>query len=62
MSTAADLKDPSNAASDVYIGAKPVVPDAARVIHGNVKYWPRTDYARIRLWKTGGESPFFIQS
>jgi hypothetical protein len=38
LPTAVDLKDPSNAASDIYIGARPVVTDAPRVIDGDVKY------------------------
>ena len=38
LPTAADLKDPSDANSDIYIGAKPTVTDAPRVIHGEVKY------------------------
>lgn len=38
LPTAADLKDPSNPSSDIYIGAKPVVDTAPRVIHGDVKY------------------------
>jgi hypothetical protein len=38
LPTSAGLKDPSNASSDVYIGVKPVVTDAPRVIHGEVKY------------------------
>lgn len=38
LPTSADLKDPSNAAADVYIGTKPVVTSAPRVIHGEVKY------------------------
>ncbi|WP_372525702.1 hypothetical protein [Piscinibacter sp.] len=32
------LNDPSDSASDIYIGSKPVVTDAPRVIHGDVKY------------------------
>ncbi|HJW12760.1 MAG TPA: hypothetical protein VJ598_13270, partial [Albitalea sp.] len=32
------LNDPSDAASSIYIGSKPVVTDAPRVIHGDVKY------------------------
>jgi hypothetical protein len=38
LPTAADLKDPGDANSDVYIGVKPVVTDAPRVIHGEVKF------------------------
>jgi hypothetical protein len=38
LPTAADLKDPSNASSDVYIGTKPTVTAAPRVIHGDVKF------------------------
>ncbi len=38
LPTSASLKDPSNASSDVYIGAKPAVTSAPRVIHGEVKY------------------------
>jgi len=38
LPTSASLKDPSNPSSDVYIGAKPTVTDAPRVIHGEVKY------------------------
>ena len=38
LPTAADLKDPSDPASDVYIGARPSVTSAPRVIHGEVKY------------------------
>lgn len=38
LPTAADLKDPTNSSSDIYIGAKPTVTTAPRVIHGEVKY------------------------
>lgn len=38
LPTAADLKDPSDAGSDIYIGAKPTVTSAPRVIHGEVKF------------------------
>jgi hypothetical protein len=38
LPTVADLKDPSDPASDIYIGTKPTVTDAPRVIHGDVKY------------------------
>jgi hypothetical protein len=38
LPTDADLKNPSDPASDIYIGAKPTVTDAPRVIHGDVKY------------------------
>lgn len=38
LPTAADLKDPSNPASDIYIGTQPEVTAAPRVIHGEVKY------------------------
>jgi hypothetical protein len=38
LPTAASLKDPSNSASDVYIGTRPTVTAAPRVIHGDVKY------------------------
>jgi len=38
LPTASNLKDPSDSASDVYIGAKPTVTSAPRVIHGDVKY------------------------
>ena len=38
LPTQASLKDPSDSASDVYIGAKPTVTAAPRVIHGDVKY------------------------
>jgi hypothetical protein len=34
----ADLKDPSNPASDIYIGTQPEVTAAPRVVHGEVKY------------------------
>ncbi|MEJ1966884.1 MAG: hypothetical protein WDO56_37235 [Gammaproteobacteria bacterium] len=33
-----DLKDPTDSSSDVYIGTKPTVTAAPRVIHGDVKY------------------------
>lgn len=38
LPTEADLKNPSNPASDIYIGAKPTVNASPRVIHGDVKY------------------------
>lgn len=38
LPTAGDLKDPGNANSDIYIGIRPVVNEAPRVIHGDVKF------------------------
>ena len=38
LPTAADLKNPSDPNSDIYIGDRPTVTDAPRVIHGEVKY------------------------
>jgi hypothetical protein len=38
LPTASVLKDTTDSSSDVYIGAKPVVTTAPRVIHGDVKY------------------------
>jgi hypothetical protein len=38
LPTADDLENPSDPASDIYIGARPTVTDAPRVIHGEVKY------------------------
>jgi hypothetical protein len=38
LPTAAVLKNPSDSGSDIYIGAKPTVTDAPRVIQGEVKY------------------------
>jgi len=38
LPTAADLKNPSDPASDIYVGVRPVVTTAPRVIHGEVKY------------------------
>jgi|GEM_PF-558265 len=38
LPTSASLKNPSDSASDVYIGTKPTVTDAPRVIQGDVKY------------------------
>jgi hypothetical protein len=38
LPTAADLKNPSDPASDIYIGTMPTVTDAPRVIQGEVKY------------------------
>lgn len=38
LPTSSGLKDPSSSSSDVYIGAKPTVTDAPRVIHGVVQY------------------------
>ena len=35
---AGGLHDPSDPASDIYIGSKPVLTDTPRVIHGDVKY------------------------
>lgn len=35
---ASGLKDPSDSASNIYIGTKPTVTGAPRVIHGDVKY------------------------
>jgi hypothetical protein len=38
LPSSAILKDPSNANSDVYLGTKPTVTSAPRVIHGELKY------------------------
>lgn len=38
LPTAADLRDPSDSASSIYIGPKPDFNAAPRVIHGEVKY------------------------
>jgi hypothetical protein len=38
LPTAQDLKNPSDQASDVYIGVRPVLTAAPRVVHGEVKY------------------------
>jgi hypothetical protein len=38
LPTANDLKNPSNPDSDIYIGVRPAVAAAPRVIHGEVKY------------------------
>ncbi|MEO8315962.1 MAG: hypothetical protein ABI645_14365 [Pseudomonadota bacterium] len=38
LPTSALLKSPANANSDVYVGVKPVVTSAPRVIHGEIKY------------------------
>jgi hypothetical protein len=38
LPTAQDLKNPSNPNSDVYIGVRPLVTAAPRVIHGEVKF------------------------
>lgn len=38
LPTSGNLKDPSNSGSDVYIGSKPTVTAAPRVIHGEVMY------------------------
>jgi hypothetical protein len=38
LPTSALLKNPANANSDVYLGVKPVVTAAPRVIHGEIKY------------------------
>ena len=38
LPTAADLKNPSDPTSDIYIGTRPVVTAAPRVIHGEVKF------------------------
>jgi hypothetical protein len=38
LPTAADLKNPGDPASDIYIGTRPAVTAAPRVIHGEVKY------------------------
>jgi hypothetical protein len=38
LPTAAELKNPSDPSTDIYIGTKPTVTDAPRVIQGEVKY------------------------
>jgi hypothetical protein len=38
LPSTADLKDPSDPASDIYVGVRPTVTTAPRVIHGDVKY------------------------
>ena len=38
LPTAQDLKNPTDPNADVYIGVRPVVTDAARVVHGEVKF------------------------
>lgn len=38
LPTSAELQDPSDVSSTTYIGLKPTVTDAPRVIHGEVKY------------------------
>jgi len=38
LPTATDLRDPSDPASPVYIGARPTVTAAPRVIQGEVKF------------------------
>lgn len=38
LPSAGALKDPSSSGSDVYIGAKPSIDEAPRVIHGDVMY------------------------
>lgn len=38
LPTSSDLKNPADSSSDIYIGAKPTVTAAPRVIHGDVKY------------------------
>jgi hypothetical protein len=38
LPTAAMLKDPSDSSSDIYLGTKPTVTGAPRVIQGDVKY------------------------
>jgi hypothetical protein len=38
LPTSADLKNPADPNSDIYIGAKPTVDGAPRVIHGDVKF------------------------
>ena len=38
LPTVADLQDPSDPTSAIYVGAKPTVTAAPRVIHGDVKY------------------------
>jgi hypothetical protein len=38
LPTSADLRNPSDPNSDIYIGVRPVVTAAPRVIQGEVKY------------------------
>lgn len=38
LPTIANLQDPSDPASSIYVGAQPAVTDPPRVIHGDVKY------------------------
>jgi hypothetical protein len=38
LPTAADLKNPADPQSDIYNGTRPVVTDAPRVVHGEVKF------------------------
>jgi hypothetical protein len=38
LPTSTDLKNPSDPDSDIYIGVRPAITTAARVIHGDVKY------------------------
>jgi hypothetical protein len=38
LPTSEELKNPSDPESDIYIGVRPAITDAARVIHGEVKY------------------------
>lgn len=38
LPTAADVKNPADPQSDIYNGTRPVVTDAPRVVHGEVKY------------------------
>ena len=38
LPTAQDLKNPSDPAADIYIGVRPVLTTAPRVVHGEVKY------------------------
>jgi hypothetical protein len=38
LPTAQDLKNPSDPASDIYVGVRPVLTTAPRVVHGEVKY------------------------
>src|SRR5204863_42333 len=38
LPTAQDLKNPSDPNSAIYVGARPTVTDAPRVIHGEVKF------------------------
>ena len=38
LPTVSDVQDPSDPASSIYIGTKPAVTDAPRVVHGEVKY------------------------